>query len=433
MILKSMCLTNFRGFEHLEIEFHPRLTVLVARNGQGKTSVLDGVSIALGTFVGAFDMGKAKHIGSGDTRYAQSIGVPQGEHYYPVRIEAVFEEPAMAICRELTGANNKTTIKDAAPLTNIAKQFQQRIRDRERFSLPVISYYGTGRLWKSHRNMERKEVLRASRTLGYEDCLSPASNFVQIQQWMAKATYAKVQEKELADGNKGMEFDIPLRAIQKAVNQVLAPEGWKNFHYSFRDEELAMEHGENGFLPVSRLSDGVRSMVSLVADLAFRCACLNGFMAEGDPLESNGIVLIDEVDLHLHPSWQQSVLQSLLKVFPNIQFIVTTHSPQVLTTVDHHCIRILADSKAFAAPPGTEGAEPSRILKQVLGLEDVRPLGNLATQELKEYFALVDQDEWSTPRAIELRKILDDRYQGNEPELLDADLRIENRKWELEI
>jgi predicted ATP-binding protein involved in virulence len=428
--LQNIRLQNFRCFEQLEISFHQQLTVLVAPNGGGKTSILDALAIALGTFIGTFDRGKTTSIGSNDPRYARSHNLPQGERQYPVAIEASFLAPPITIRRELTGANNRTTIKDAAPLTNWGKQLQQKIQNHQQFSLPVIAYYGTGRLWKSHKNMARQEVLAASRTMGYEDCLSPASNFVQVQQWIAKATYAQVQESTAA--KRGRDFTVPLQTIQNAVDRALASEGWQNFHYSFRYEELTMENAEGVLLPVSMLSDGLRSMVSLVADLAFRCACLNGFMGSGDPLASSGIVLIDEVDQHLHPAWQQRVIPSLLQVFPNVQFIVTTHSPQVLTTVNHQCIRILADGQAFAAPPGTAGAEPSRLLKQVLGLEDVRPQNIPATKELKEYLALVDQDQWSSPRALELRKALDDRYQGYEPELLEADLRIENRQWELE-
>ena len=142
-------------------------------------------------------------------------------------------------------------------------------------------------------------------------------------------------------------------------------------------------------------------------------------------------MLVDEVDLHLHPSWQQRVLADLMETFPLTQFIVTTHSPQILTTVSSECIRILRDNKVYSAPAGTEGAEPQRLLKQVLGLKDVRPLASPATQELKEYLSLVDRDQWSSSRALELRKKLDERYQGTEPALLDADLQIENREWEL--
>lgn len=141
--------------------------------------------------------------------------------------------------------------------------------------------------------------------------------------------------------------------------------------------------------------------------------------------------MIDEVDMHLHPRWQQVVLGQLKDAFPEIQFVVTTHSPQVLTTVASDHIRILRNNKVYAAPPGTEGAEPERLLKQVLGLKEIRPPAVQATRELKEYLSLVDRDLWNSPRAQELRKLLDERYQGQEPALLEADLQIENRKWEL--
>jgi predicted ATP-binding protein involved in virulence len=120
-----------------------------------------------------------------------------------------------------------------------------------------------------------------------------------------------------------------------------------------------------------------------------------------------------------------------MRAFPCTQFIVTTHSPQVLTTVASECIRVLENGVVHSAPPGSEGAESSRVLRRVLGVE-VRPPDNNATKELKEYLDLVYNDEWSSDRALELRKKLDQRYLGEEPALLDADLHIENRKWEME-
>jgi predicted ATP-binding protein involved in virulence len=125
-------------------------------------------------------------------------------------------------------------------------------------------------------------------------------------------------------------------------------------------------------------------------------------------------------------------LPSIRKIFPNIQFIVATHSSEVLSTVESHQIRILRDNKCYAAPPGALGAESQRLLQDVLGLKDARP-PIPAVDELKEYLALVDQEQWDSNRAKELRTILDTRYQGYEPSLLEADLHIENRMWEKEM
>ncbi|MFA5018797.1 MAG: AAA family ATPase, partial [Methylobacter sp.] len=148
--------------------------------------------------------------------------------------------------------------------------------------------------------------------------------------------------------------------------------------------------------------------------------------------EARGIVLIDEVDMHLHPVWQQTILGGLTKAFPKIQFIVTTHSPQVISTVPAKQIRILDDNKVYSAEAGTQGAESSRILKRVFGVEP-RPQNDPNAKLLNEYLDLVYADKWEEPDAKRDREKLDAIYQGNEPALTEADLYIENRQWELDI
>lgn len=353
------------------MDFHDKLTVIVARNGHGKTSFLDAITVALGTFVGAFDLGKAKQFSPSDARYLPLLDTSISEQQYPVMVKANLAEPTIPVLRELTGKKGGTTVKDASEITKYGKELMQKVREQQNVTLPVIAYYGSGRLWNAHKNMERKAVITESRTMGYEDCLSSASNFKQIQQWLSKATYAVIQQKEMPEySNHALPQQVV--GIKAAVNQILASESWNNFHYSLSHEELAMFHPQQGILPVSVLSDGVRAMVSLTADLAWRCAKLNPHLKEQAYQETQGIVLIDEVDIHLHPVWQQKVIPSLQKTFSKIQFIVTTHSPQVLTTVDSDCIRIVNDGEVYCSSKGTKGAAASRILKRVLGT-DVRP------------------------------------------------------------
>ena len=218
--------------------------------------------------------------------------------------------------------------------------------------------------------------------------------------------------------------------------------------------------GDGAPMLVEQLSQGYQSMLALAMDFARRLAIANPHLEYDDEdyavqvinraidqlaalgvvseepfqqsarMSAPAIMLVDEIDLHLHPSWQQRVLRDLMRTFPLTQFIVTTHSPQVLTTVPSECIRIMQDGKVYQAPAGTEGAEPGRLLLSALGLQSVRPPENAATKELLAYLALVDQDQWETPEALELRRKLDARYQGSEPALLEADLLIENKKWE---
>jgi predicted ATP-binding protein involved in virulence len=421
MLIQTLHLRDFRCFADLEMDFHEHLTVLVAPNGQGKTAILEAISISLGTFVGAFDLGRAKHIERTDARYGSRTGL-QAEQRYPVSIAANFQlsdDRLISISRELSGPKNKSTIREAAALTQYGKELQSQIRQEMPTILPVVAYYSTGRLWKAH-NLSTRKWLTASRSLGYEDCLSSASNFAQVQAWIAKATLAQLQTPQDS-------LDQALQSIQRAVNQALNSEGWRNFHYNLSYEDLVMQKGEQEILPVSLLSDGMRTMISLIADLAFRCVCLNGLSGLDSPLNSPGIVMVDEIDLHLHPRWQQRVLHSLSQAFPKIQFIVTTHSPQVLSTVDRTAIRLLSQTSdddlltMHSEIPNlqTQGVSSSDILAQVMGVDPVPD--EEAAHWLSEYKALIQQNQQETELTQSLRQQLEQHFGSEHPAIMECD------------
>lgn len=431
MLIKKLFLSNFRCFESLDFDFHNKLTVIVAPNGQGKTTILDAVTIALGTFVGAFDLGNSKHIEQADARFLRQTDSLESEQQYPVTVSANFSDPEVTVLRERTGKKSRTTIKKAAEISNYGQKLMLQIRELKEITLPAVAYYGSGRFWNTHKNMTRKSVLSESRSMGYEDCLSPASNFKQVQQWMAKATYAVMQQKEMPEYSK-YKLAEQVNCIKQAVDQVLAVEGWRNFHYSLSHEELVMYHPEHGILPLSLLSDGVRAMVSLTVDLAWRCARLNPHLGEEASVLTKGIVLIDEVDIHLHPGWQQKVIQTLLENFPGIQFIVTTHSPQVLSTVPAESIRLLkhtADPKtgrqqSVAETPLTQsrGVASAEIMAALM---DVDPVPDIEESRwLSEYKAMIQQNLHNMPEAETLRRKLEQHFGSQHQELLECDRMI---------
>ena len=442
MLIKELHIQNFRRFEDLTVAFEEDLTVLVARNGQGKSSILDAIRVLIGPFVGAFDYGVSNGFDPLDCRRSVSPDSDRVKEHWPIRAEGNIvlrdlpvtglKYKEIKVARELGGVKRKTTIKEAADLIEQGRNYQSCIHSgltESWFILPVVAHYGPGRLWKLHKDTTGKKVLTLNRSYGYQDCLSTASNFKQAQEWLGRATLAKFQQIERGEPD---EWGRRINSIQSAVDAALEAEGWSGFQYSYDFEELSMFHPEHGRLPVRAMSSGVQAVVSLIVDLAFRCLRLNSVHAEDALSISYGMVMIDEIEQHLHPGWQQRILPSIRKIFPNIQFIVATHSPEVLSTVESHQIRILRDNKCYAAPPGALGAESQRLLQDVLGLKDARP-PIPAVNELKEYLALVDQEQWDSNRAKELRTILDTRYQGYEPSLLEADLHIENRMWEKEM
>ncbi|PFG08821.1 MULTISPECIES: AAA family ATPase [unclassified Marinobacter] len=406
MNLETLKVTNFRRFEHLEVSFHPELTILAARNGQGKTSILDAAAIALGTFVGAFDLGTAKHIAQADARYQRLPGHSDSEQVFPVRLEATLKSMDKPVIRELLGAKGRTTIKHASALTGLGKILMKQVQALESVPLPLLAYYGSGRLWNAHKNMSRKSVLSESRTLGYEDCFSSASSFTQVQQWMTKATFAALQQQSM-EVYQGHKIADQIKGIQNTVDTVLSSDGWSGFHYSVQHEELAMTHEELGVLPVSMLSDGVRAMVSLVADMAWRCAKLNPQMGADASKKTAGIAFIDEVDMHLHPKWQQTVIGSLRSAFPNVQFIVTTHSPQVLSTVKSESIRLVRSeldretgkfiSQAVIPTMQSRGVASNDVMAELQGTDAVPNVEE--AKWLQDYKALVTSNQLTPEQA----------------------------------
>jgi predicted ATP-binding protein involved in virulence len=171
-------------------------------------------------------------------------------------------------------------------------------------------------------------------------------------------------------------------------------------------------------LSLNQLSDGYRSMLAMVMDFSRRLVQANPDLE--NPLEAEAILLIDEVELHLHPEWQQEVIPALRRAFPNTQLILTTHSPQVLTTIDSRCIRILREDHVESAPPGTSGAESKRMLETVLGTES-RPPGNPAVAALARLFQCIRED--NLEEAKRLADELDGSFGGNDPSIDEARLK----------
>ena len=449
MLLQRLAIENFRCFESLEMDFEAtpesKLTVIIAKNGQGKTAILEAISVNLGAFVGAFDLGKSKSINTNDVRYQQLLRTTENaqqylinEQQYPVKIDTIFSFPmpdgsvfedksiSTKATRELNSKKSRTTIKNAAPLVQYGKELMDKVRQLdEDVTLPAIAYYPASRLWSVHKNIERKAVLIESRSMGYEDCLSSSSSFKQVQQWMHKATLAVGQQKTMTQAFNTL-LPIQLDGIKKAVNQVLKMEGWSDFQYNFDYDELVMFHKDHGYLPISLLSDGVRAMVSLVADLAWRCTKLNAHLGDDAASKTPGIVLIDEIDLHLHPSWQQKVIGVLQNTFKNIQFIITTHSPQVLTTVNNKSIRIITENNIKLASVQTLDEE-SRV-----ALEDVMEVSSYPNTEkthlLVDYLKRIGGGEIDSPKVKKLREELTSYYGSNFKRLRLADMEINRQR-----
>lgn len=402
MKLHNMRLKNYRCFGDMTVELHPGLTVFVANNGCGKTTIMDAIRVAVWPFIKSFELAQTstfKERGNGisiDDVMLKKLENGSMARQLPAEIIATGEwdfgiTKTWSRSRVSERARTKTRNDDTAKSLEIyanAKQEQIRTPDKPELGLPMLGYYGTGRLWAQKRLTEKTRSTKKDnsfyvRSFGYQNCMDPASSYKHFKEWFIWAWNSWVNATVRASASPEEKETTRIRVImvQSAVNSVLKEAtGWHTLEYSIEDQEsLILSHERHGRVKVDQMSDGIRSIVALVGDIAYRCIKLNPQFGSTALQETNGIVLIDEVDMHLHPAWQQTVVGALRVAFPKIQFIITTHSPQVLSTVPKECIRVLGlnseGGDIAAIPLAASYGEPSNdVLQAIMHVDPQSPV-----------------------------------------------------------
>lgn len=430
--LDKLSLKNFRCFTRCEVELHNALTVLVAENGSGKTAVLDAAGAALSVFVNAiYPQGKVRRIERADVRL-----IPNQERRMSPSLPTEYEAQATVQGAAVTwGSAVRTYGERVRPSTQQFDPMKVAARGfgSDTTVLPLIAFYGTGRLWSEQRQTEyrRSSVTNVEeRVGGYADCLTSSSSFKGISAWFeyrAQQIASPAYRESLA-ANLAM-----IAGVKLATDKVLKPTGWSNLDWDRELHALTAQHETQGRLPLYMLSDGVRTMLALVADVARRCASLNPQLSEHATTETPGVLIVDEVDMHLHPRWQQQVLGLLKGAFPALQIIVSTHSPHVLSTVDKSSIRVLRmkDGDVVVETPliQTRGVESADVLATVMDVDPVPQLEE--SSALSSYRKLIEAGEAEGQEASALRQRLIAHYGKSHPVMLEADRLIRFQRFRL--
>ncbi len=323
----ELTLHNFRSFKEKSFIFTGDVNLLIGRNGKGKTAILDALAIAVGPLLEALAPRSRRQLQGDDAR---RVSYEKGGL---LTIEP--QLPAKIACRGLTsddqfhwelaltepGPDAEATSQPSPKLSGFASFLARAVQKGYDATLPLISYYGTGRLWLQ-KATSVDPMKPGSRLRGYTGCLDPASDLGQVWGWF--------KQMELIQLQKGSEIGA-LTAAKRALASCL--EGWDDVHYDVQLDELVARAQGGPTLPFRMLSDGVRNMLAMVADMAYRSAVLNPHLSADATEKTPGIVLIDELDLHLHPTWQGKVLESLRRTFPRVQFFATTHSPFIVQSL----------------------------------------------------------------------------------------------------
>ena len=433
MKIDKLRLTHFRCFDDFEIRFDPQLTVLVARNGAGKTTVLDGLQLALNLF-----LTRLPKVRGGNPKETDFQVYPDNRKPPYMRIHC---ESMSGVVWDRTEKRDKSkkTLEQIPPaigekaLRDYVDRFVDAWNDDRPFELPVFIYYGTGRGVFDVPQRKRGFGTEFGRLDSFEGGLNSKTDFRRFVQYfyVLEDREAKLQKEE-----RSFDAELPeLKAIRAAISRLLPafsnPKGAEpaGIQVDWQHEGISQP------LRIEQLSDGYRTTLAMVMDIAARMAEANPNMS--DPLATEGVVMIDEVDLHLHPGWQQTILLDLQRTFPNVQFIVSTHSAQVISSVKPECLRVIqwqgegSKREPVLVPVAfSEGAEAQQVLQDVLGLESVRVEELGIVQDLKHYQTLVATDQWDSKEALELRSRLDAWGGEYEPELKRLDMDIRMMEWD---
>jgi predicted ATP-binding protein involved in virulence len=421
MRIERLELTNFRGIRHLELEFPTQTTVLVGINGVGKSAILDALAMLLGKVVERLLRPQDQHhvprlrqsdilIGATESKLKLRAG-DEGESF----VWLITESDLHPHRRSSPGVIPLDQKTDSALVDRL---FKRRTRGRSLGSVPTIVQYSTSRgQWSSTQHSDVTTPAHPSVAL---KTALPAGigTFDEFYAWFRERE--DIENEERAQGK--VDFKDPqLEAVRAAVAALL--EGFSNLRIERKLRRMTVQKNDE-VLDVTQLSAGEKALLTLVSDLARRLSIANPESV--DPRYEEGIVLIDEVDLHLHPRWQRRLLPSLERTFPKCQFIVTTHSPQVISEVKPERIYLLErkDGETVAKrPEASFGLDSNRILEDLMGVDE-RP--RRIKEQLTQFFRLIDEGKLDEAKA--LRRELEAEIGSDEPNFAKGEVLIRRKE-----
>jgi predicted ATP-binding protein involved in virulence len=347
MRIERLKIMNFKRFESREFIFDPQFNLIVGENASGKTSVLDALAIAVDVwFLGL----RGAQIAGGISPDAVHVEPHQFEDsvsfekQFPAVIEVSGQvmEHDFTWCRELTSEKGRTKTNGAKVLIDVAKEADRKVRANEVVTLPMICCLGVERLWfeTGRRKTEEKKSTPElpSRFHGYRACTNFEIQETDLLDWIRRQQSAGYARK---DGT------IALEVMKQAIASCV--EFASDFYFDERYDELILGTGKSDFQMFSNLSEGQRLLLTQVGDLVRRVIMLNPHLGRDVLQQTPGIVMIDELDLHLHPKWQRRIIEDLRRIFPKIQFIVTTHSPFLIQSLRSGEELVVLDGQPTAA------------------------------------------------------------------------------------
>ena len=345
--MKRIRVENFRCYEDLTVNFKSGVNLLIGDNASGKTTVLQACRYVLSAFFSGYSDENTRLESPVDDDFSVRIAdgvilperpvrisfLPNAMQYAALPAGNALVRPGMGGREYVVQKNSKKNSRSLLRGLEGFRNYARLLVDAVDKPLPLFASFSTEDIHSTRRlDAARFKTYLQKASFGYYECLNGDGSFPY---WLKRLLVLQEGQKNLHE----------IATVRTAVSEALGTEGCGiiqdmnirpnqgKVYYIFSDgREVDAEH----------LSDGYRRLVNIVTDVAFRCALLNGRLYGADAASNTyGTVLIDEIDMHLHPTLQANVLKGLRRAFPKLQFIVTSHAPMVMTSVkndDHNVV-----------------------------------------------------------------------------------------------
>lgn len=422
MKINTITIDHFRGFNSKTFEFEASMNVVLGDNTTGKTTLLHAIQIALGAFLQEMTFLPG---GNGYTRNFRPTDQVKVYSAASKGFIPTVEKPSIEVdttclagiynttTNEVTltqrpvwwkRTGNKNSKSNASQLMQFVTEMETTRRDADNSGtssiFPLFLSFGATRLEKNYRSVEKTKLRETREAKAYKFALDEQVDFKGAFDWIYRYDKSIKKGSEFADTDTAF-----INAIKDAIPAI------KQVNIDTKNSEFTAQiqmakDDEPYWLTYDMMSAGFKAMINIVAEIAHRCIELNGFLGINSVKQTPGIIMIDEVDLYLHPHWQRHILADLQKAFPRMQFIVTTHSPFIVQSVDSKNV-IALDSVKGLVSPSNRGIE--EIAATEMGMRDQQRSTKyvekfaLATR----YFELVKQEKEDRTEIKQVKDQLD--------------------------
>lgn len=474
--INEVTLDNFRAFNDFKLNLpNENLTVIIGNNGAGKTTILDSIAMSMSWLHNRIN----KNGGTGDL--IDSLDVKLGVNAAYSSIVSKFKlnksvsfDMELAIPVKGSGAKKNNIVAD---VTKIGSFYKKSNEIYSGFNFPLLAYYTVDRSNAVSRKDvgaydETSDISELDKFDGYHNSLNGKADFQSFFRWYKRLDDISSRRQNIkSESNKNADFKKQLESmaehdesarallnnlinkekseakevddvevfdvekIKRLINEVISyfMKGYGNLEIQVEPYLGITVEKNDEKLNVLQLSQGEKSLLALVVDIARRLIILNPSL--DNPLDGCGIVLIDEYDMHIHPAWQRTLISGLPKAFKNCQFIITTHSPQMLGEVKPAQVIILESDEdnniSYSHPTQSYGLTSNQILKYMMtpsGSESNIIRNKKVEDKINHIHKLIDDESFD--EATHEIELLEEEINGTLPELISAKIDIDLNDWD---